>query len=637
MGYNCLTFALFLFFSALCLLPGCGNAANANNSFGELILFQSIPEVISASRHTVSVVESPATSTVLTREDIAHSGAQTVAELLRFMSGITMFSAHSSDMNIGIRGVNGQQANNILVLVDGRPIYSPVRNTNQCLVIPETVEDIERVEVIRGPGSVLYGSHAFAGVINIVTRRPEDINGVDFSASMGTYDTHIYSLTGGFQNGPLSYKIISGWEQAGSWDDHDNHTRDLFKFAGQVTYSPDFKNILDLSWGATNGQLETFPKALKYSFDQEGFEGFVRGRYSRNLFFADVWWRRHDTSGEWFGKKITWQFDNINLLTQNGYNWKAHQLIYGAEIRLSKIKVTSYDDDHKQFLYSLFFEDRWRLSKDLDFFVGCRYDHHPLAGGAFSPRLSLVKLLGPNQSIRLTAAQAFKNPSYLQNYLAVQTPFFNQFGNKNLDQEKIRSYEIAYQLWNPQGISFLGAFFYNKYLDVIDMKFEQSEDVWGLRTQNSYDGKQYGVELDVSYRPSLTWLFRLNYSYIWKGKVRGATFGPVPTHQLNGEIRYDHPQGFWADLRIHWQDRGDYSCSTMQETSNIFPFENSTETGWQQIEAYTFGDFSIGYSPPRKNWNIVCGIHNIFHNLHKEYPLGEKVDTTITGRISFHF
>ncbi len=617
------------------LFSSAAGAARAADD--ELLLFQELPQLTSASRHVVSLVESPATASVVTSDDLSHSAIQNIPELLRFVSGITLAMPHSSAINVGMRGVNGQQASNVLVLVDGRPIYSPVRNTNQCLLIPVTQEDIERIEVIRGPGSVLYGSHAFAGVINIITKTPAELNGVYASALYGSYNSAKYSVTAGRKVGDISYKFLASWEKMGGWDDQEDLTRDLVKLAGELILPLGADGSLDFSWGGADGQLELWPTAF-LKMDQDGFDGYVRSKYTSGDLILDLWWRRHVTRGIWEGPSVSWQFDNVSLTIQRSSRLGAHALVYGAEARWAKIRSNSYDARHQQLLYSFFAEDRWRLARDLDLFIGFRMDHHPLAKEAYSPRLSLVKMLGPNQSLRLSAAQAFKNPSYFQNYLQVYTPTLVQLGEDDLEQEKIQSLELAYQVWNPAGISLLASLFYNKYIDVIDMRLEDRDGMATLISSNSYDGDQYGIEIDLSWRPARAWLLAANYSYIWKQRVEDATFGPVPTHQVNLEMRYDWSAGYWMDTRVHWQDRGDYSWGFAAEADQLHPqLGDIFEEGWQQTEAYTYVDLSFGYRPLHRRWEVAGAVHNLFHDSHKECPLGEEVPTTLTARFQLNF
>ncbi len=634
------------------LFIGTANA-RATQLSGEMLLFQDIPKVMTASRQTVSVLESPATSTIITREDILHSGFNSVSDLVMFVTGMDFFKASGAGPDVGIRGVNGVQSNQVLVLLDGRPIFNPARNSNQCALIPSFPNDIERIEVIRGPGSALYGSNAFAGVVNIITRTPEEIDGVDLMASPGTFDSHLYNFNMGKKSGKLSYKLLGGWTQEASMDDHHNHIKGLLKFSGELDYAWQPGSKAELSFGITSGSISVLPMSFFSTFDQGGEDAFVRTKLNLDDTHFDIWWRHHSTSGDIKSSDESnehyWKFDNINITGYHQFRWKGHETIAGAELKASSLGATSYDRWHNQFLYSFFMEDRWRLPSNFNLFLSGRYDHHTCAGGAFSPRLSLVKQLGATQSLRFSASQAFKYPSYLQNYIEQDETFpnftFHHVGNRDLDPEKLVSLELAYQTWNISGFNALLAIFYNNYSDIIDFDVDAVPGRVDLSYGNMYDMYQYGGELDISYRLNRNLLLRFNYSYVWKQKKDTVTFGPVPTNQINGEIRYDHDTGLWCDLRIHWQDDSDYSTGLRMPT-NIFPTSTAPTspseilkklTGWHIMSGYTYGDLSFGYMPKNAPYSITCAIHNLFHDTTPGFPGGPESDTTFTGRIAWHF
>ena len=651
---GCATLSAALF-SLMVLLWFNACSAEAKAVTGEMLLFQDIPKVGTASRQTVSVLESPATATIITREDILHSGYNSVSDLLRFVAGVNFFQASAAGPSVGMRGVNGAQANYVLVLVDGRPIFNPERNSNQCSLIPEFPNDIERIEVVRGPGSALYGSHAFSGVVNIITRTPEEINGIDLMASSGTFGSGLYNFNAGMQTGKFSYKLLGGWVQAASPSDHHNQVKGLTKFSGELGYTWRPGRRADLSFGITSGSIAVLPINALHTFDQDGEDGFLRARLAYDDTHFDLWWRHHNTSAD-LGQSLSqehhyWKFDNINLTGYHLFRWASHETVAGAEIRTSSLGATSYDDWHNQFLYGFFMEDRWRLPRSFNLFISARYDHHPLAGGAFSPRFSLVKQLGATQSLRLSASQAFKYPSYLQNYIEQVTDFpamsftFFHNGNRDLDPEKLISVEAAYQMWNTSGLQTMLAVFYNNYSDIIDFKFSDAPGAMMLTYDNMYDMYQYGCELDLRYRFSRSFLVRFNYCYVWKQKKDDITFGPVPTNQINGEIRYDHETGLWFDMRIHWQDRADFSTGIRAPSSTTLgagPGFSPEEIlrklgGWHSLGGYTYGDLSVGYMPRNAPFTITCAVHNLFHSRVHEYPAGPEPDTTFTGRITWHF
>ena len=284
-------------------------------------------------------------------------------------------------------------------------------------------------------------------------------------------------------------------------------------------------------------------------------------------------------------------------------------------------------------------------------FAGLRIDYHTEAGVAISPRMSIVHSLGSNQSLRLSASQAFKYPSYLQNYIDMNIPFFSHEGNKDLDTERLTSVELAYQMFNPSGLSLTAACFYNNYTDTIDSELSIRDRKFYLTYENLYDMYQYGVELDGSYRYSRNLLVRANYSYVWKQKKDGITFGPVPKNQINGEIRYDFDSGFWIDMRIHWQDDAAYSMgmkpSNLPDNLDIQgapsyiteDFRNlmSQIMQWHEADGYTLGDISLGYMSPTKKWRVAAAVHNVFHSRYQEIPDSYESDTTFTARLTVDF
>jgi iron complex outermembrane receptor protein len=617
-----------------------------------MLLFQEIPKVATASRHAVSMLDAPATASIITRDDIEHMGFLNVPELLVYVTGVNFYKAGGSPV-VSIRGVTGMPPNNILVLVDGRPIYSPTRNTNQCAMIPETPADIEKIEIVRGPGSVLYGSHAFAGVINIITRKPEDIDGVIFSAGAGTFSAGKYSITGGRRFGPVACKLLGAWDQRSSESDHANQVRGIMKFAGNITYDFAVNDTASLSFGLVNGNIQVPQLPPIKPFDQDGLDSFLRGMVNFDDLKFDLWWRHHDSSAEYveYIKSLEWKYDNINFLVSNVFNWKSHEVVYGGEFRFSDVGATSYNGWHSQYIGSLFFEDRWELLDDLNLFVGLRYDHHSEAGGAAAPRVSLVRNLSDNQSVRLVFARAFKFPSYYENYGYTDTGFLVQTGNRDLEPEQLTSFEIAWQMVKPSGLSITAAAFYNHYKNKIDMNYRLDAEQVYIETENMYNFDQYGFELEAGYRFPFGLMIRGNYSYVWNNIPETMINGPAPENQLNGEVRYEHDTGLWLDFRIHWQDRSVYSIgdppwndifralgSSYSDTGSIMTSNPvNVDYGWQYIDSYASGDISVGYSPYESPWTFSLGIHNVFHNRYEMSQYRNVADTTVSGRITYVF
>src|SRR6266550_1122614 len=174
-------------------------------------------QVVTASARSSSETKSPASLTVITGDEIRMSGAATVPEILRRVPGVDIAEMNPSDTNVSIRGFNRRLANKVLVLVDGRSVYQDFLGGTFWPVIDVNIQDIDRIEVIRGPGSALYGANAFAGVVNIITRTGDEIAGARASVQAGDHRTFQGGIITGGKTGKLTYKTTFAYDRADKW------------------------------------------------------------------------------------------------------------------------------------------------------------------------------------------------------------------------------------------------------------------------------------------------------------------------------------------------------------------------------------------------------------------------------------
>ena len=173
-------------------------------------------EVVTASRYGQPPLDSPSTVTILTAQDIRMSGATNLPDVLRRVAGVDVMFLSGGQADISIRGFNREMSNKVLVLMDGREMYLEHLGAPIWGGFPIALEEIERVEVIRGPGSAVYGANAVMGVINIITRTPgEGDNLVHLAGGSAGYGRATAVLTG--QSGPAKYRASAGYDRAGRW------------------------------------------------------------------------------------------------------------------------------------------------------------------------------------------------------------------------------------------------------------------------------------------------------------------------------------------------------------------------------------------------------------------------------------
>src|SRR5437588_2401015 len=163
-------------------------------------------EVTTASKEPVKVLRTPAAIYVITQEDIRRSGATSIPEALRLAPGVTVARIDSSKWSIGIRGFGGRLSRSVLVLIDGRNVYSPLYAGVYWEVQDTLIEDVDRIEVIRGPGATVWGPNAINGVINIITKRTKDTHGEPVCAGGGNEQSFLNFRYGAGNGKNLSYR-----------------------------------------------------------------------------------------------------------------------------------------------------------------------------------------------------------------------------------------------------------------------------------------------------------------------------------------------------------------------------------------------------------------------------------------------
>lgn len=187
----------------------------------ELELIKEEESVSIASRYEQPISQAPANVYVITDEDIRHSGATDLPTVLRRVPGIEVMQMSGADFNVSARGDNQPFANKMLVLVDGRSIYVDVQGTVFWKAIPVTLPEIKRIEVLKGPASAVYGFNAFDGIINIITKSPEEMKGTTIQFGGGELGTISSAAVHAGTAGNLGYRLSVGRDQNQQWRDRD--------------------------------------------------------------------------------------------------------------------------------------------------------------------------------------------------------------------------------------------------------------------------------------------------------------------------------------------------------------------------------------------------------------------------------
>ncbi len=433
-------------------------------------------QVTSVSRKEQSLSRIGAGVFVITQEDIRRSGATNIPDLLRLAPGVDVARIDANQWAISIRGFNNQYANKVLVLIDGRSVYNITFSGVDWDMQDVPLEDIERIEIIRGPGGTVWGANAVNGVINIITKSASATQGGLISAGTGTED-HADGLVqyGGTVGQMGNYRVFGryfntanavlpdgreaadGWQggHAGFRSDWNLSANDTLTVQGDFAKTSEGETVTTLFSNALP-LAETFDDPLKAT----GIN--ILGRWNHTLangsqmslqMYDD--YSRHLATG-FVDSENTVDLDfeyHMTLGRRNDLVWgvgaREIESDYKAGYSFTILPEHRFDK-----LFSVFFQDELKLSNSLSLTIGSKGEHNDFTGFEFEPSAQLVWSPTKNQALWLSAARAIRQPSTFEDGLrdyVESIPIGNSFaiaevlGNPNMRAEVLRDFEAGYR------------------------------------------------------------------------------------------------------------------------------------------------------------------------------------------------
>lgn len=403
--------------------------------------------VVSASRQGQSPLDSPSTITVITAEDIKLSGATQIADVLRSVPGVDVMSLANGSSQVAIRGFNSEVSNKVLWLIDGRTVYWDFLSA----VIPSNItismDEIERIEVIRGPGSAVYGANAMTGVINIITRAPGDGPKAQFRANVG-YPAilEVNGLTSG-RTKNLSYRFSAGYEQEGRWAaeaeqlpsgvtpffENQNLAYNKLRANGRIDYNFLDEGYASLSGGYARGNNEFYNLGALGDYGLSTEAWYLRGDATYGPIHLRTFWNHEFTeTGPWVQPVGTIRDldgavknDTVDVELEGNFEFETgpikHRLNVGGGYRYKLVNFDylsgGYDRPWVENHFKAFLQEQatWEwLSATFSF----RVDVHPLVpvSQTLSPRGALNFRVTDTTSLRVSAGTAFRGMSFTESY-----------------------------------------------------------------------------------------------------------------------------------------------------------------------------------------------------------------------------
>ena len=514
-------------------LPSISTSAEPSR---ELLLFQEIPTVFTVSKKEQTISESPSAVSIITDEDIRAYGATNIPDLLRMVPGVDVLAISATDYNVNIRGFNKDATHKLLVLIDGRSVNLDFMGIVLWESLPITMEEIKRIEIVKGPGSAIWGGNAYSGIINIVTRRPVEALGTTASVSYGEKNTQIGSVIHGDRKGSTSYMISAGWKQEDNWDDN-NWGQSVVRGKGSLAMETKKGNFtleqalsnsasLTISGGVVRSYGEVLTAADVYRRDNTS--SHLKLDYQRDWLRFHTYWNGLDTgiketinSGDFNIKTDTYDTELQGVFDAGNSN----SIVTGVSIRVNTVDSELLSGHNQQDIWGLYLQDDLKLTEKLILTAGARYDQHPLVGWNLSPRAALVYTPKEGHTLRLSYTTAYLLPTFVESYLYRKVPVapgidIVTIGSRDVKPGKIRSLEAGYQGHLTDRIKGTAELFYNELEDFITfIPSPENPLVYSFYNRGKY--KASGGEAGLDFYIADDLVTRANYSYqfIWNDEA----------------------------------------------------------------------------------------------------------------------
>ncbi len=581
--------------------------------------------------------QAPSSITVLKGEDLRRTGVRFLPDAFRLVPGFEVIRLSSTESSVSARGYNDDSSasQGILGLVDGRVVDHPFFGAVVWETLPVVLDDVERIEVVRGPGSFVHGPNAMHGLVNIVTKSPLRYasDHTSFSAGTGSYGSSTASLVHVRRERNAALKAKLAWDDIGGFESREENAKDKafleLRFEAALDEAPALlpagepEHRIDLTAGAGRQKFDvlipTFAGVLPARFSNEAVELYARAAYERDAVRAQLSWTRFDAEARPDAVYVPFELllDAADLDVQYSERlMDAHTFTAGAGYRFSAFETENADvalGRHRTGLYWAFAQDEWALVPEtLWFTAGVRWDRHTISHDATSPRFAAVWQFGEGQYLRGSAGYGFRNPSLREIWfdMPVLGGAATISGNRDLDAEKIRAFELGYGGRIAASVRAELTAYYNLVDRLVEFratgpaaiapKNENKEDAYGAETE---------VEISLSERLSGFG----NYSYgVRRDRDTHDRSPSAPRHKANVGLKFTLPEP--ALVAMVWAPFFD----------EVAYLDTATGISTGRVDAFVLLNARVTVELPLPGTRAFVQAFNLLDYDHREQPQGDS-------------
>lgn len=623
-------------------------------------------EVTSVAKKPQVLSETAAAVYVIGQEEIRRSGHTSIPELLRLVPGVDVARINANRWAISARGFNGLYANSLLVLMDGRTVYSPIFAGVHWVAQDTLIADIERIEVIRGPGGTIWGGNAVNGVINIITKAPKDTQGGLVQAGAGDSEKAMLSLRYGGQLGEgahfRTYAKLTRHDDFTGRNDNDAHDRwDSVRWAGRIDWalSPNETFMLEGNLFEVEADQTVIDHSMA-SFTTQNVNDTYNMRGGHLLF---QWQRQEGSDADWQvrGYLDHTHRDDINLEEhvatfdlelQHRSQWRSgHEVTWGLGYRRvednfeNSFTLIFAPEERESELLSAFVQNETRLSDNLRLTLGSKWEHNDYSGGELQPSARLWWRPAQGHSLWGAVSRAVRIPSRAHTEMRINTALIpgptptviSVLGNPDFDSEKVLAYELGYRGWLSSSMTLDAAVFYNRHDDnltaetqapFIETSAAGTYLVLATQLDNQMDGTSYGLELVFNWQISPRWRSTATYSWL-----------EVDLQTKSGATNRNMEFNFEGSAPAHRvQLRSSVDLGDQWELDTIAYYTDELPS--MEVDAYTRLDVRLGWRPSDE-WNLSLSLQNLLDDEHAEFAAPEIVNTnvprSVVGKVTWQF